>query len=217
METKYIAYYRVSTYKQGLYGLGIDAQKKAVKDFVKCDTCIIAEYTEVESGKSDTRQELFKAIEQAKKEGATLVIAKLDRLSRNVRFISELMDSKVLFICCDMPQADNFTIHIIAAVAQQERKMISERTKSALKALKARGIKLGTPANLTAEGRAKGPEAMKQKAISNINNQRAKGYIKLLRDQDMTLQQIADKLNSEGFKTAMNKEFKSIQVSRILG
>jgi len=134
--TKYISYYRVSTQKQGKSGLGIDAQKTAVSNFIGKNAILINEFEEVESGKNDERPQLYKAIEQCKKENAILLIAKLDRLSRNVSFIYTLKDSKVDFRCCDMPDANSLTIGIMAVLAQDERERISQRTKSALAELK---------------------------------------------------------------------------------
>lgn len=138
----FIAYYRVSTKKQGDSGLGLDAQRAAVKNYTKD---IYKEYVEVESGKNPKRPRLLAAIEECKKTGHTLLVAKLDRLARNVHFVSALMESKVPFRCIDMPEADNFTIHIFAALAEREAKLISDRTKAALAELKKQGVKLGCP------------------------------------------------------------------------
>jgi DNA invertase Pin-like site-specific DNA recombinase len=120
---KYVAYYRVSTQKQGNSGLGLDSQRQQVQSFVNCTTCIIAEYTEIESGKNNNREQLLAAIATAKKEGAKLVIAKLDRLSRNANFIFTLRDSGVDFVCADMPDANTLTIGIFAVMAQHEREL----------------------------------------------------------------------------------------------
>lgn len=215
METKYIAYYRVSTAKQGQSGLGLEAQRSQVQRFVNCQECIIAEFTDIESGKSDNRPELLKALEAAKQNGATLVIAKLDRLSRNLTFISTLMDSHIKFVCCDMPQANEFTIHIFAALAQQERKLISERTKAALKAKKEQGLQLGKPENLTNEARAKGVQAIKEKAAANQNNSRAKELISVYKEKGLSWSKIAEKLNNAGFKTAKGGTFQAVQVQRL--
>ena len=144
MRGKFIAYYRVSTDKQGKSGLGLDAQRRAVLDYLdggKWD--LVYEFTEVETGKRADRPELAKAILACKKHRARLIIAKLDRLSRNVAFISALMERKVDFVCCDNPTATKFTIHILAAVAEFEREAISKRTKEALAAAKAKGKRLG--------------------------------------------------------------------------
>lgn len=142
-KAQFVAYYRVSTDKQGESRLGLEAQKEAVARLARSGT-IFAEYTEVESGKRhQNRPELQAAIEATKKHCATLLIAKLDRLARNVHFISGLMESDIDFVAADMPQANRLTVHIMAAFAEHEARAISERTKAALAALKARGVKLG--------------------------------------------------------------------------
>lgn len=140
---KNISYLRVSTDKQGERGYGVEAQRKVVADFVGEDG-LIAEFVEVESGKRhDNRPQLAAALAHARKHKARLVIAKLDRLARNVAFIAGLMEEKVEFVCCDMPSATPFMLHIYAAVAEEERRMISNRTKAALAVAKARGVVLG--------------------------------------------------------------------------
>jgi len=144
MRGKFIAYYRVSTDKQGRSGLGLEAQRKAVTDYLDGGSWeLIGEYTEVESGKGSDRPELEKAIAACKKHRARLVIAKLDRLSRNVAFIATLLEKKIDFLCCDNPHATKFNLHILAAVAEFERDAISKRTTEALAAAKVRGVKLG--------------------------------------------------------------------------
>jgi DNA invertase Pin-like site-specific DNA recombinase len=146
MDGKFIAYYRVSTDHQGINGNGIVAQQKAVQDYLNGGKWrLVAEFTEVESGKRSDRPELEKALAACRKHKAKLVIAKLDRLSRNVHFISGLMERKVDFVACDMPSANAFMINVYAAVAQEERRMISERTKAGLAAARERGVKLGGP------------------------------------------------------------------------
>ncbi len=143
----FVAYLRVSTDKQGIRGLGIDAQQAAVTRFVGASRGrLLARYVEVESGKRAERPELQQALDHAKQARATLLIAKLDRLSRNVAFISRLLESGVDLLCCDMPQANRLTLHILAAVAEHERQAISERTKAALAAAKARGNPAGRAA-----------------------------------------------------------------------
>lgn len=153
----YIAYYRVSTDKQGARGLGMDAQREAVSRFIAGRGQLHGEFVEVESGKRHTnRPQLLAALSECRKRRAVLVIAKLDRLARNVAFIANLMNSDVEFVAVDMPTASRLTIHILAAVAEHEREMISTRTKDALTAAKARGTKLGSPraAETIAEARA---------------------------------------------------------------
>jgi DNA invertase Pin-like site-specific DNA recombinase len=142
----FVAYYRVSTDKQGITGLGMDAQRDAVTRFLATRGQLAAEFVEVESGKQHTnRPQLTAALAECRKRRAVLVIAKLDRLARNVHFISGLMNSDVEFVAVDMPSANRLTIHILAAVAEHEREMISQRTKAALAQAKARGTKLGNP------------------------------------------------------------------------
>ena len=140
MRGKFVSYLRVSTDKQGQTGYGIDAQRAAVASYLNGgDRQLIGEFVEVESGKRKDRPELAKALVACRKHKAKLVIAKLDRLARNVALIANLMDGKVDFVCCDMPQANRLTIHVLAAVAEHEREMISDRTKAGLAAAKARG------------------------------------------------------------------------------
>ena len=146
MRGKFISYLRVSTDRQSEHGYGIDAQRKAVTDFLNGGSWeLLGEFVEVESGKRNDRPELERALAACKKHKAKLVIAKLDRLARNVAFIANLMDGKVDFVCCDMPQATRLTIHVLAAVAEHEREMISQRTKAGLQAARERGVKLGGP------------------------------------------------------------------------
>ena len=146
-ETKrFIAYYRVSTQKQGISGLGLEAQEKAVHDYLNGgDWEIIDSFVEMESGRKSQRPELAKALAAARKHKAVLIIAKLDRLARNVAFISSLMETGVPFVAADRPDATPFEIHIFSAMAEEEARQISQRTKLALAAAKARGVKLGNP------------------------------------------------------------------------
>ena len=146
----FIAYYRVSTDRQGASGLGLEAQRAAVLQHVGTGK-LAAEYTEVESGKKHTnRPELLAALQECKRKKATLAIAKLDRLGRNVAFISALMESGADFVCCDNPHANRLMLHMLAAFAEHEAAAISQRTKAALAAAKARGVKLGNPRPLDA-------------------------------------------------------------------
>jgi DNA invertase Pin-like site-specific DNA recombinase len=143
---KFVAYYRVSTDRQRKSGLGLEAQRKAVHDYLNGGTwSLVGDFTEIESGKRNKRPELEKALAVCKRQKAKLVIAKLDRLSRNLAFIATLMDSGVEFVAVDNPHANKLTVHILAAVAQHEREMIAQRTKDALQAAKARGVVLGNP------------------------------------------------------------------------
>lgn len=151
---KYIAYYRVSTNKQGKSGLGLEAQQHTVKSYL-LGVPPINEYVEIESGKNNERPELSKALDECQLTGATMIIARLDRLSRSVGFMDALLKSEVKFVACDNPTANKFTVHIIAAVNEQESEYRSITTREALAAAKARGVSLGTD-NLTTEGREKG-------------------------------------------------------------
>ena len=165
-----VVYKRVSTVRQGNSGLGLEAQENAIEAFRKSKGAEIVKYfTEVESGKRNDRPELMKALHLAKVTGSTLVIAKLDRLSRNAAFLLALRDSGVKFIAADMPEANDLTIGIMALVAQQEREAISKRTKEALAAAKARGVKLGNPNGAAAlkrsgKGNMDGVREIKRKA-----------------------------------------------------
>ncbi len=214
---KYVAYYRVSTKKQGESGLGLEAQQAAVRQFTgNCADCIIAQFTEVETGTSKRqRTKIFEAIEYAKKHSAILLIAKLDRLARNVHFVSSLMESKVQFKACDMPEADNFTIHIFAALAEREARLISERTKAALQAKRARGETIQRKANLTDDDRKKGSTATATRARTDESVQRAAAMIRMYRNEGLSFEQIAKKLNQAAFKTRENKPFQPMQVYRI--
>ena len=141
-----IAYLRVSTSKQGASGLGLEAQRAAVQAYANTGGHrLLQEYVEVESGAKSSRPELQAALTACRLHRATLVIAKLDRLARNLLFIANLMETDIEFVACDMPAANRLTLHLLAAIAEHERRMISERTKAALQAAKARGIRLGNP------------------------------------------------------------------------
>jgi DNA invertase Pin-like site-specific DNA recombinase len=162
-----VAYYRVSTAKQGASGLGLEAQQMAVSEYVgRQGWELVGSFTEIESGKKADRPQLLKALEHCRRYKATLVIAKLDRLARNVAFVSNLMEAGTDFVAVDFPHANRLTIHILAAVAEHEREAISARTKAALAAAKARGVKLGNPngaAALTFNGR---PRRRKSASVS---------------------------------------------------
>ena len=215
---KYIAYYRVSTQRQGVSGLGLEAQQTIVNNFIKsCGGEIKSSYTEIESGKNDkNRPQLQAALNECSKSGHTLLVAKLDRLARNLHFITTLMESNIDFTACDIPSANKFTIHIFATLAEMERDMISTRTKDALQALKDRGVKLGPPTNqMTDEIRFKGIETIKQKKLNNNNNKRAASLISELKGK-MTLQSIADRLNNDGYCTSRGSQFTPTSVKRLM-
>lgn len=210
---KYISYYRVSSVKQGNSGLGLEAQKSAVGSFLKTGDELIYEYQEIESGKSDKRPQLLKAIEHCKISDSTLLIAKLDRLSRNVKFIYMLKDSNINFICADIPDANSLTIGILAVLAQEERELISKRTKLALAELRKKGVKLGSPQNLTSDARRKGTQKIISNALDNPQNKMATLAIVSMRDNEkLSYRRIADCLNENGYKTRRGKLFSASQV-----
>lgn len=212
---KYVAYYRVSTKKQSNSGLGLAAQKETVKQFLKAGESLIAEFTETESGKNDNRIQLQKAIELAKAENALLLIAKLDRISRNASFIFALRDSGVKFVCCDLPDMNTMSIGIFATMAQHERELISDRTKRALAARKAAGFTLGSPQNLTDKARVKSIESRKAAAASDENNKRAISLISSLRELNVSYSKIAAKLNDNNFKTSRGNQFYAASVKQL--
>lgn len=217
---KYVAYYRVSTQKQGASGLGLEWQRQLVQKFVNCNECVISEFTEIESGGKNSRVELLKAIDFAKANDAKLVIAKLDRLSRNAAFVLMLKETKVDFVCADMPDANTLTIGILAVMAQHELEIIRQRTKAGLdvkrQQLAAIGKKLGTPANLTAEARAKGLAVRQLNAKCKKENVQATELALLYRGNGLTLKAISEKLNTQGYKTSWNKCFKPTTIKMLL-
>jgi DNA invertase Pin-like site-specific DNA recombinase len=222
-----IAYYRVSTKRQGDSGLGLEGQKSAVEAFAtQTGARILASYQEVESGKLAERPELAKALAHARRSKATLVVAKLDRLARNVAFLSALMRSRVDFLCCDNPHANKLTIHILAAVAEDEAERISARTKAALAAAKARGVKLGSARPDHWKGREKarlaGLARGRVVAAKVVSVAATEAYedltpmMKECRGNGMALQAIADRLNAEGHTTRRGRPWNPVQVSRVL-
>jgi len=230
MDGTFVSYCRVSTQKQGQSGLGLDAQKKAVADYLNGGAWeLIGEFVEIESGKaSSNRPELTKAIERCRLTGAKLVIAKLDRLSRDVHFLSGLDKAGVDFVCADMPTANKFTIHIMAAVAQQEREAISTRTKAALGSIKdklATGetyvsrsgrtvTRLGNPNGMGNARPDIGLAARQAKAAEFAD--RVAPTIRDLRAQDLTLAAIADRLNQMRVRTVRGSSWSAAQVKRVL-
>jgi DNA invertase Pin-like site-specific DNA recombinase len=208
---KYVAYYRVSTQKQGESGLGLEAQQAAVTAFAGQPT---ESYTEIESGKRSDRPQLALAIAACKRLRATLVIAKLDRLARNVHFVSGLMESGIDFVACDNPNANRLTVHILAAVAEDEARRISERTKAALAAYKARGGRLGNPKNLTSVAARKGTAA--NIAAAKSHSERARQAALELRAKDYTLLAIAETLTGRGLLTRRGKAWTPTAVMRLI-
>ena len=218
-----IGYIRVSTKRQGRSGLGLEAQQEALRGYQQeHGGRMLATYREVESGKHADRPELARALAHAKRSGATLVVAKLDRLSRNAGFLLTLQASGLPMIFLDLPGANEFTVGVMALVAQHEARLISERTRAALQAYKRRGGKLGAALpqcrNLTSHACAKGRRAA-SKAISEGARQ---AYADLLptmqewRAAGMSQQAIADRLNEEGQTTRRGKPWNQVQVLRVL-
>jgi DNA invertase Pin-like site-specific DNA recombinase len=215
-----INYYRVSTAKQGRSGLGLEAQRSAVASFCASRNCEpLAEYTEVESGNRSDRPELCKALHHAKVAGATLLIAKLDRLSRNLAFLATLQEAGVAFVAADLPDATEMTVQIMAVMAQAERKAISKRTKEALAAAKARGQKLGNPMGAKAFGPYNGNGA----AVAVIKARARSFALDVMPVLDVikaeghsSLRAMAKELNGRGIVTARGGKWGPQSVANLL-
>ncbi|NKX37927.1 recombinase family protein [Rhodobacteraceae bacterium R_SAG4] len=212
---RYVIYRRVSTDGQGKSGLGLEAQDRDIRLYLEGYSDqpfeVVAEFTEVASGSDDRRPELTKALDMARKYGAELLVAKLDRLSRKVSFIASLLDDrKVQLRVAAMPQADKFQLHIYAALAEQEREFISIRTKAALKEAKARGVKLGGARDKT----MKRNQEVQRKAAERAQN--VAGLIQPLREAGKSLREIAAELNRAGVRTARGGEWQASQVKRTI-
>jgi DNA invertase Pin-like site-specific DNA recombinase len=216
MKRKFIGYYRVSTDRQGLDGNGITSQREIVRRFIEGQSGVLErEFSEVESGRKtdEDRPQLAAALDYAKRNKATVIIAKLDRLARNAEFLLRLQNSGVDFVCCDCPNADKFTVGILALVAQRERELISERTRLGLAAAKSKGVKLGTPkpqkavmAMVTANKTAK--VEFTARVLPLIREIQSAGV--------ETLQGIADCLNRRGISTRTGKTWHPATVRNIL-
>lgn len=233
---QYISYFRVSTQSQGIDGLGIQAQQASVNRYVVGNGVVIKSFTEVEtSTRKKKRIEIYKAIEYAKANGAILVVAKLDRLARDVSFTSALYNGGVDFVCCDNPTANKLTIQLLSVIAENEAEMISARTKDTL-AIKKRNIakgnytnkdgsvmqpdkkgvyRLGSPVGFGSGVQSKGVAAIKANAASNKANIQAMDIICSARKDGATYQAITDKLNTLGYTTRYGKSFNPIQVQRL--
>jgi len=194
----YVAYYRVSTASQGRSGLGLAAQETKIAQFLSPDDELLASFIEVESGKSDTRIELWKAIAFAKKHQAKILIAKLDRFSRKVSFIASIMEQGIQLVVAEMPNASDFQLHIFAALAQEERRMISERTRNALAEAKKRGVKLGTNGKLL---------AIQRKLEASERADRLRHIVQPLLEQGRSYSGIARHLNETGILSAKGSKF----------
>lgn len=219
--TNFVTYFRVSTAKQGRSGLGLDAQREAVRRFVREGDKVAATFTEVESGRNSERPQLATAMAHARKIGAKVLIAKLDRLSRDVEFVARLLKSDVRIIAADMPDADLFRLHLEAVIAEEEARKISARTKAALAAAKARGVVLGgfrgyVPSDAEkARGNARSvivrAASAKQHAysvIGHIDDAKASGAV--------SLREIAAALNASGITTPRGGSWSAVQVQRAM-
>ena len=217
-ETKYVAYLRVSTQKQGYSGLGLEAQREIIHNYLH-DTIPISEYVEVESGRKSDRPKLKEALSQCRKEGATLIVAKLDRLARSVSFLSSLLESDVEIVFCDFPHANKMVLHIISAISQYEAELTAARTKAALQAKKARGFKLGNPEHLLdkhEEAIQNSIKTCKAKADSNPKNKRAIALLRTLVKEEHTYQEMAEILNREGFVSSHGCSFTKSTVYKLI-
>jgi DNA invertase Pin-like site-specific DNA recombinase len=220
----YVAYLRVSTKRQGRSGLGLDAQKEAIESYIASHggTLLQPPFIEHESGKSSERPQLHEAIATAKRRKAILIIGKLDRLSRDAHFLLGLHKAGIEFVACDLPEANRFTLTIMAAVAEHEGRMISERTKAALQAAKRRGIKLGNPLGAQAfgsrgqlRGAAKGSEAMRAKANESAEGFRSL-FTRLTTQYAGNASAIARQLNEDGETTPRGRPWNPMQVIRTM-
>ena len=227
MNTNAVVYRRVSTRRQGASGLGLEAQESAVQAYARANGCrILASYTEVESGKNNSRPQLQVALLHAKRAKAVLVVARLDRLSRNAKFLLTLQDAKVPFVACDNVHASDLSIGLLAIIAQHEAKMISERTRVALQAAKVRGVKLGS----AREGHWISKEAQRQEGSrkgslrsAQVRSERAlraneemAPVLLTLRKEGLSLIAIADRLNADGWTTRRGRPWTQVNVCRFL-
>ena len=214
----YVAYLRQSTTKQEKSGLGIEAQRNIIHSFVK-EGLIIAEFVETESGKKSDRPKLQEALALCRKTNSILIVAKLDRLSRNVAFTSKLLESDVEITFCDFPQANRLILHIISSIAEYEANLISQRTRLSLKAKKERGDQLGKSENLMNkhyEAIAHSNQTNRTKAQNNVNNMRAVALLRSMVKEELTLSQMTIRLNEQGFVTSKGCKFQIVQVQRLI-
>ncbi|TPG10831.1 recombinase family protein [Sphingomonas oligophenolica] len=219
MTTKYVAYYCVSAAKPGRSGSGLEAQRKGVEGYLTgMSGILVGEFTEIESGRRNDRRELARALAACDLTGAILVVAKLHRLSRNVAFLAVLRDSGAPFVAADMPEANELTIHIMATVAEEERRAISYRTKEALTAAKARGVQLGgVRGNISDWKRgAVASAAVRGEAAADRNANVRRQIAALAGSEKLSLRQIADRLNTAGVRTARGGLWSATQVRRAM-
>ena len=209
----YVAYYRVSTPKQGRSALGLDSQKAGIHDY--CTDRLIGEFIEVESAGKASRKEFLKAVAFCKLHNAKLIAFSLDRLLRSLDILVSLRQSKVRFMALDCLNDSEVIIQLKASLAEDELRKVSERTRNALAQKKARGFKLGKPENLTEAARLKGAAGNQRRAADNENNRRAASMVDLMRRAGKNFSQIAVELNRAGFQTAWGGQFQSVQVKRL--
>lgn len=213
----YIAYLRQSTMKQQISGLGVEAQREIIHNHVK-NQPILVEYIETESGKKSNRPQLLATLAMCRKTNSILIVAKLDRLSRNVAFTSKLLESDVEIVFCDFPQANRLILHI-SSIAEYEAGLISQRTKQSLQAKKARGVRLGKSENLMSKFEQAVQHSIitnKAKADNNPNNMRAIALLRSLSMQGKSLSEMTCLLNEQGFVTSKGCKFQITQVKRLL-
>lgn len=218
MNSQYVAYLRVSTHKQGFSGLGLEVQREIIHNHLH-DTNPIAEFVEVESGRKSERPKLKEALTLCRKEDATLIVAKLDRLARSVSFLSGLLESDVEIVFCDFPQANKMVLHIISAISQYEAELIAARTKASLQAKKNRGFRLGNPEHLLDKHKQaiqNSIKTCKDKAENNPNNKRAVAMLRTLTGKNATYQEMADFLNEQGFTTSKGCSFSKSTVYKLI-
>ena len=214
----YVAYLRVSTQRQGTSGLGLQAQQEIIQKYLNGKTPI-AEFVEVESGRKSDRPKLHEALELCKKKKATLIVAKMDRLSRNVTFTSQLLDSGIEIVFCDFPRANRLVLTIIAAISEYEAGLIRQRTKAALQVKKEQGCQLGKPENLMrnlGKAIANSRKTNQERAHNNPNNKRAVAILRSLVNKTTNYSEMARVLNDEGFLTSRGGRFTAKQVSILL-
>jgi len=204
--TRYVAYFRVSTEKQGKSGLGLAAQRTLIERFLSAGDEVIAEFVEVQSGKNDERVELWKAIGHAKKQNAKILIAKLDRFSRKVSFIAGIMEQGIGLVVAEMPHATDFQLHIFAALAQEERRLISERTRNALAEAKKRGVELGKNGKVL---------AVQRRQEADKRAEALRPVIMPMVEAGLSYSEIARRLNEQGFQTVNGRRFRAQQVKAL--
>lgn len=218
MKQKYVAYLRVSTQKQGYSGLGLEAQREIIHNYLHGITPI-SEYVEVESGRKSDRPKLKEALALCRKDGSTLIVAKLDRLARSVSFLSNLLESDVDIVFCDFPQANKMVLHIISAISQYEAELIAARTKASLQAKKARGFKLGNPEHLLNKHKQAIQNSIRTcrvKADNNPNNKRAVAILRILVKENRSYSEMANILNQENFVTSRGCSFTKSTVYKLI-